>query len=137
MARRKRWRGAGVGRRHTKRKMTRGGRSEHLDHDDIPGRLPNHFLCVVHGNVQRSYWPAYIPTADANDYEHRVSWEEGIQMLKEDGLTIGIDSGGYPHIRYINQAEKEKVRHARDVIRRNRITVLKRATNEYRPHPAD
>lgn len=100
-------------------------RTRKLAYEDIPTACSNWMLCMTEGKNGPDFWPAWIPTADANDYAHRLEWEEGIEYLREAGLTIGIDKNGYAHIRYVDGDAKRAAQSGRRAVRREGFRYLR------------
>lgn len=85
-----------------------------LTYEQIPNVVGStHILCVIPGRSGPVFWPAYAATASADDWSHAVDWDQGIEMLRENGLTIGVDDRGFAHIRYLSEATREEAAWAR------------------------
>ena len=97
-------------------------RTTRLSYDEIPTRLAStYILCVAPGRSGPVFWPAYIPTIRPKDLAHAVDWDTGIQLLRENGLTIGLDDRGFAGIRYVDDRAREEAQWARREIASRRL----------------
>jgi hypothetical protein len=94
-------------------------RTRRLTHEEIPTVLgTSHILCVRPGRSGPVFWPAFVETASAEDWSYAVDWETGVEMLRDNGLTIGLDGQGFAHIRYVDQEARDQAREARNFLKR-------------------
>jgi hypothetical protein len=70
-----------------------------LPYEEIPTVCAGMILCVVpRRHVGPKFYVRLEADAEPRDLARWVDWEEGIPMLRENYVTVAIDSNGRPHV---------------------------------------
>lgn len=94
--------------------------TEHLSYEEIPTRCDEWALCVFPGATGPVFVVAYRADMDAHLREAQVDWDQGVELLRASGLTIGLDAGGFAHIRYATAEDRQQAGDARRIVREAR-----------------
>ncbi|HTS33460.1 MAG TPA: hypothetical protein VMI55_05940 [Thermoplasmata archaeon] len=78
---------------------------------------PYYRIGVVPGKEGPWFFPVWLATATAEDLLKTWDWDQVVPLLRENGLTVGIDTNGYAHIRHPDNASRGASQWARRFLR--------------------